>query len=273
MHALIDSDIICYEFGALLDENMIDPLPWLLIKSRVDARLISIIEAVEADTYQLYLTDSPSNFRLDVATIQPYKGKRPSEKSFWWLDIRNYLIEQWHAEVVYGMEADDKLSIEQWADRTYRLDLGELPYTATVICSRDKDLDMVIGYHYGWEAGAQKEKKLWWQDELGGLKCFYKQLLTGDAVDNIPGLYRVGAKSSACQQVDECTNELSMYEVVRREYTKRFGSHWVMFIEENAILLWMLREPHNVYAASFRMTELEQELWVHKLRNIFSTGI
>jgi hypothetical protein len=72
------------------------------------------------------------------------------------------------AVVVDGMEADDALAIEQ---TQYNLDMGE---ECSVICSRDKDLRQVPGYHYGWEAWNAPEYAMKWTDELGHLELIEK---------------------------------------------------------------------------------------------------
>ena len=261
MKALIDSDIFQHEFGNATD-NEYKPLSWPLVQARIQSRIDKIMEATQADSYQLYLTtDDKSNFRYKIATIRPYKGNRPTEKPYYYHHIRNFLVDQRGAQEVSGMEADDALSIAQWKDyekcKTACNDgswedfrsgfMYESEIASTVICSRDKDLDMVPGYHYNWGAGNQKEKPMWWQEELSGLKCFYKQLLTGDSVDNIPGLYGVGQSSALLSKIDECTNEPDMYWEVSKQYHLRFGSYAEQFLIENARLLWMLREEGEIW--------------------------
>jgi hypothetical protein len=207
MKALIDGDIFAYEFGNCTNDEYV-PLSWPLVQARVQSRINGIIEATGADEYQIYLTsEDGSNFK-----------------------IREFLVDHREAEVVYGMEADDALSIAQYQAEDKR---------STVICSRDKDLNMVPGYHYSWGAGKQKEKGLWWQDEINGLRAFYCQLLTGDSTDNIPGLYGVGGSSKLLTHVREFDREYDMYLFALAEYTKRFGTYAERFLIENARLLWM----------------------------------
>ena len=228
--ALVDADIILYEFGNVKKDDGVTPLPWPFIVSRVDARIINICESVAADSHTLYLTGS-GNYREHTATIVPYKGNRPSEKPYWHQHIKRFLIEHRDAVLVEGMEADDALGIEQCR---YPDD--------TVICSRDKDLNMIPGWHYSWSAGNQKEKPMWYIGELDALKSFYSQLLTGDSTDNIPGLYGVGKSSKLLDTIRSSSDELEMYLFVKQEYIKRFGSYWELFITENARLLWICRE-------------------------------
>lgn len=251
MLALLDGDIIPYEFGGMTQlEDPTEPLEWDILRSMVDDRINQILEAVGATSYKMYLTDSPSNFRVEAATILPYKGQRKTEKPYHWATIRQHLIDNWNAEVQYGYEADDRLGIEQWKDyrgRTYVWNKEDGLISGsfrTVICSRDKDLDMIPGWHYIWPAGKQKER-LWFQDDTTAIRCFYRQLLTGDTTDNILGLYGVGSKSQLVKSLEDFDKELDMFNHVLKAYTDRFGSYGFKFLVENGVLLWMLRKEPN----------------------------
>lgn len=258
MHGLVDSDILAYEFGAAKEEDGSD-LPFPLVMARVDERLEKIKERAGYDTHTLYLTaDDDSNFRIKLATIKPYKGNRPKEKSRWWKCIRQELINNYGAVVVHNMEADDAISIAQYKDFRNARNLtcgwihdAPVDYMkkacGTIICSRDKDLNMVPGWHYGWEAGKCKERPLWYQDEISGLRWFYVQLLIGDPVDNIPGLFGVGPKSALVRRLDDCDIELDMYGVVYKAYQDRFGAYAEQFLVENARLLWMLQREEQLW--------------------------
>lgn len=251
MKALIDADILPYEFGGMIQlEEPDKPLEWDIVRSMVDDRINQIIEATSADSFSLYLTDSKSNFRMELATILPYKGNRKTEKPYHWESIRQHLIDNWDAEVQYGIEADDRLGIEQVkafydgmaSEAVFIHGMSTTGNDATVICSRDKDLHMIPGWHYVWPAGNQKEK-LWFQDELSAIRCFYRQLLIGDrSTDNILGLYGVGASSQLVKNVENADEERVMFGIVYKAYQDRFGSYAWQFMIENAALLWMLRE-------------------------------
>lgn len=234
MHALIDADRLAYAFGGMTDDDGL-PLSWTYIAARIRTNIEDQLEAVGAeDSYQLYLTsDDKTNFRIRVATIRPYKGNRSSTKPFWYEQIRRHLVDEWRAEVVSGMEADDSLGIAQMAG-------FYCPVTGndTVICSVDKDLDMIPGLHYN---ELHPERGVYEISEITALQNFYLQLLTGDPTDAIPGLYGVGRSSKLCSQLKQILVELDMYSHVREQYEKRFGSYWLQFLQENAALLWIKR--------------------------------
>lgn len=246
MKALIDADILGYEFGSMKQlEDPDKPLEWEITRKLVDDRVRQIMEAVGATEYALYLTDSASNFRNEVATILPYKGHRTTEKPYHWANIRQHLIDNWDAHVQYGMEADDRLGIEQYQAMSDH-SLDDPSSCTTVICSRDKDLNMIPGWHYIWPCGKQKEQ-YWFQHELSAIRCFYRQLLTGDSTDNILGLYGVGNSSSLVKAIDQMETEQEMFDHVYEQYRKRFGWYAPEFFIENAKLLWILHTKEDCW--------------------------
>jgi hypothetical protein len=230
MHALIDADIFCYEMGSAKDDEG-KPLAWPLVVARIDTRLEGILATTGAESWQGYLTGK-GNFRDATATIKPYKGNRDrSERPYWFRAVYTYLVTNRYVQVVQGYEADDQIAMDQ----------GE----GTIICSRDKDLKQVPGWHYSWPSGNEKEREPFYVSELQGLQFFYSQMLTGDTADNIPGLYGVGPKAACVERLKECQTELEMFQEVQRQYELRFGSYWEQFMTENGRLLWMLRSPDD----------------------------
>lgn len=273
MHALIDLDIVQYEYGNAKDEDN-NPLDLKYVLARVDDRISGILEATKASSYQGFLTSKDkSNFRYKVATIKPYKGHRAEEKPLYFQEIRQYLLEKYKAVEVFGMEADDALGIYQCStqdilDRTNLITTKEYSDRQTIICSLDKDLNMIPGWHYNWRtksaihgAESRRNGETYFQDELSALKCFYSQLLTGDSTDNILGLYGVGPKSALVSRVCESSTELDMYSVVREAYEQRFGRYWWDFLLENAQLLWIKREDNQPpqYEIINRVEDIDDE--------------
>lgn len=199
----------------------------------------------------LYISGE-GNFRKDIATIKPYKGNRSKDKPHAYEMVKEYLTsgKPHPYTVVDVMEADDALGIAQCYSFT-ECSAGNKPWVLckehdkTVICSNDKDLDMIPGAHYGWSVGERiKEKPMYWVAEDEAELNFFKQLLTGDSADNIPGLFGVGpARAKKALPEDLCT--LDRYNVVQAMYEQYFGSYWEMFLQENARLLWILRDPDD----------------------------
>ena len=181
MIALIDSDIIPYELGSIFPEDM----DVGAVINAVDEKISSIIQGAGGTDYQCFLTESKSNFRINRATIAPYKGHRPSEKPFWWEVIRSYIIHEYDPYICVGYEADDLIA-----------DYCRNDIEGTVICSRDKDLDTVPGWHYRWQCGERQPERKYYVNQHEAEYFFYYQCLTGDTADNIKGCYGVGAKKA-----------------------------------------------------------------------------
>jgi hypothetical protein len=203
--------------------------------------LNGILEATNAQYYKGYLTGK-GNFREDLATILPYKGNRSAPKPVHYDLIREYLVNHWDAVVVEGFEADDAMAIEQMKDYNSFALPGNKPCN-TVICSIDKDLMMIPGKHYNWN----KDEEPVWVSEKEGMYNFYKQLLTGDRVDNIPGIPGIGDKKAE-KILEGCETEVEMYEACLRAYQESPDTSKTSppgraadVLLENAQLLWMVR--------------------------------
>lgn len=267
MQALIDADVLVYEIAAVAqyydEDGELRLRPWSWVVETIDFRLNAICEAVGATQKPiLYLTgDShlwkvkgrvrpslPSyepNFRIERAKLRAYKGTRKTEKPYYYNSIRVHLIVEHGAWISRGCEADDEMAMEQ----TSRPD-------STVICTRDKDLRQVAGFHYGWESGLQPEFDLTSYDTLGtisihktksttkivggGFKFFASQLITGDVVDNISGLPKAGpvAAFNLLGDAESCADCLDR---VRTRYTEVYPDDWKEQLREQCDLLWMVR--------------------------------
>ena len=252
MRPLIDADVLRYEIGSIGDID--GPKSFDFIAAILDGRIQDICKAAGGTVAPtLYLTGK-GNFRDAVAVTKPYKGNRldkdgnPKQaKPFHFENITVYMHNQYDVEVAEGMEADDLMSIEQMA----------CPAN-TVICTRDKDLRMIPGHHYGWECGAQREFGPMIVTQRGnlsidrkkkspkltgtGMMFFWAQMLIGDTADNIPGCPGIGDVKAWDILMNEA-DPRSMWERVRDTYySKKRDDDMIL---EQGQLLWMVRELHE----------------------------
>ena len=271
MQPLIDGDILVYEIGSTaqyVDEGTgeIIPRPWDWVVEAIDYKIADICKAVGATQEPIvYLTGDeylwkmkrrvrPSlpiyepNFRIAMAVSKDYKGGRKLDKPLYYNSIRAYLVGVYNAFVAIGCEADDEMAIEQ----TRR---SQLDPNSTIICTRDKDLRQVPGWHYGWECGRQGEFGPIFYDNIGsiildrsksqpkivggGFAFFCSQLLTGDVVDNIGGLKGFGPVK-VYDALGNCETTATLLGGVRSRYTELFGEDWKGKLIEQANLLWMV---------------------------------
>lgn len=222
LRPLVDSDYLLYRIGFAVGED--EPVEYAL--STVKHAVNNIWDRF-GQKGTLYLTGR-GNYRDEVATIQVYKGNRdPADKPFYYQEIKDYLINIHNAEVVHGMEADDKVGIEQYKckDRD------------TVIVGQDKDLDMIPG----WRFNPVKEIQYYITLEEAN-RNFWRQVLTGDRTDNIPGLSGIGPVKAEKILARSNNTWDSMQDVVLGEYEKVYGDKAYAAFRENATLLWIQRK-------------------------------
>jgi hypothetical protein len=250
---LVDADYLVYRVGFAVKDD--EPVEYAL--STVKQAIHNIWDRFpDAKGGQLYLTGK-GNFRDKVATIQVYKGNRdPANKPLYYSEIREYMIAHHGAIVVQGMEAEDACGVEQYAHKD----------KSTCIVGVDKDLMCIPGFHFN-----PVKDEMVYVTKVEADTHFWKQVLTGDATDNIlgcgvrkPGVYKTGKKKGQSYVKregvgPEGANELlapvvgrwtEMEKVVLNEYAKLYGSDARAVMDENAKLIWILRERGVTYNGS-----------------------
>jgi len=209
-------------------ERYLEPLENALhlLRSSVN----SIMSAVECNEWDITMVLSgKTNYRHDIATTKPYKGNRdPKNRPTHEHAIRDYIISSYEHKITEGEEADDALGILQCSTE------------GSCIVSIDKDLLQIPGLHYNF---VTKEYSNISEDE--GMAKFYSQLLTGDTVDNIPGLHRVGIGKA--NKLLEGLSVAEMWDVVVTEYAARGPEDWQKYLKEQGQLLWIRREEGQMW--------------------------
>jgi 5'-3' exonuclease len=255
MLALIDGDIICYRAGFGCEKRIsftnadgeidhiyeIEPVSHAL--HNVKLILNRMLEDLATHDYKLFLTkdNDPTNFRKSIAKTQEYKGNRKDMKRpEHYHAIREYMIKSWGAVVIEGQEADDEMGIIQYKHWSETLLLEDLN---TIICSIDKDLDMIPGHHFNFV------KKSWYMlEEQDSWATFYRQMLKGDRVDNIPGIYGIGPVRAE-KLIPRDMNKDKMLETVKKIYKENGLS--AERLQEIGDLLWIRREPNEIWSEKY----------------------
>lgn len=183
MQALIDGDLIAYRVAASCQKQGVVTEDFSIAQARANNLLVNIKQEVAATEHRVFLSGG-ENFRKTICPS--YKANRVDQERPEYLEpLREWLVVNWGATVTDGIEADDALGIAQTA----------AGHAQTIICSLDKDLRQVPGWHYSWEiqgtgsTGKQwvKEAEKFFVTEEGGLFNFYWQMVMGDKADNVPG--------------------------------------------------------------------------------------
>lgn len=265
--ALLDADLIIYRAGFAVETKVVSEQDgWTTTSFEVEP-LENSIQIVKdtmefilfelgTNEYEVYLSGD-TNFRKDLATVKPYKGNRKNIRHPVHLaGLREYLIENHSAIVADNQEADDLLGIRL-------TELGE----EGVLCSIDKDLLMVPGKHYNWIKGKKKIVS-----EKEGTFNFYKQLLTGDATDNIPGCPTIGEKR-AVKALANATSPSSLYTIVKdlyHEKLQKFSNRICdSMVYNNGIVCYNSWKDNSLIELSLDdyLTEIGRLLWIRRAAN------
>lgn len=170
--ALIDGDIVAYRCAASCEPTRIkeerEPLEFAI--GRADELVYRILSTVEAEKYRIFLGSS-DNFRLLVHS--EYKANRTRPRPEYLEPVREFLVDQWHAEICAGYEADDGIGIAANED--------------SIICSIDKDVTQIPGEHYNFV-----RNEFFVVDEDTAALTFWTSMLVGDPTDNVRGVRGIG---------------------------------------------------------------------------------
>lgn len=231
MRALLDGDLYAFRSAASA-ENDNAGIAIYRVEEMIDRTLA---ELTDVEEFSIFLSGD-TNFRYQV--YPEYKANRTPIKPQFLQVVKDYLIEKYKAQISVDCEADDLLGIEQCS----------APPLSTIICSLDKDLRMIPGYHYSWEIkGTSKYGKEWSRPmeianvtPADALRTFYTQLLVGDSTDNIKGAPGIGPVKAAAILKD-CTTEQEMFEAVEAHYSS------LEELEMNGQCLWIFRKPNDIW--------------------------
>ena len=212
---LIDGDGLCYKGIEDYDEycDMIDEIITQIIVDTNATSYRVFLEAKGNTTFRKVLNDSYKSNR--VGKILPANL----------IEIKDYIIETYNPYLSVGVETDDSI-ISTWS---YLKD--NYPLTDVVIAANDKDYLTYPIDHYDLYHGRFGDTKSVSIEEASF--NFHKQLLTGDAVDNVQGIKGVGNKG-ADKILSLSTN---YFMLVCREYRKVYKSKWKEVFKLNYLML------------------------------------
>jgi hypothetical protein len=214
----------------------------MILRAKID----KIVRNTGATQWDLLLSGK-DNYRVRIAKTKGYKANRadtPKPVHFDWV---GQCLLDWGAEVVEGIEADDAIGIALTRDRD------------AVCATIDKDLNMIPGYHYDWNKGIKYRV-----NEPDAIWYFHRQMLMGDATDNIPGVPGWGEQKA--------TNAMAPYRTARAAegwakvqevyiagpYEFKDGTKtpddYMEYLTEQGGLLWIMRRPDEFWTPQLHET-------------------
>lgn len=256
---LLDADGLVYTYGYMAQSKdaggEITLMPFNLLSKLLDDKIRGLcnkfsLNSKDPREFKLYLAGA-GNYRLDIATLQPYKGNRKiSDRPQYYNSIRSYLGDMYAVNTVWavGEEVDDCIGIQSYA------------VPDCIICTTDKDLDMIEGVHYNW-----RKDLVYTVDEEQAYRFFMNQLVVGDDADNVPSIHRqlklAGRENDAKRCVKDHYKKQTqamlsraqtykeMLEVVKLIY--RIHNIPESNLEEIGKLLWIRRKEHEFWTLSY----------------------
>lgn len=230
-------------------EKHVEVEPVAYVLQMVDVQMESIIAEVskehDVDRRDLVvqtILSGKGNYREKIATLKVYKGNRdPTHKPTHFAAITEHLMRKYGAYVTEGREADDEISIR-----------AHSAHGNFIISTIDKDLDQIPGWHYDYMKKVHYHIS---EDEADD--WFWRQVLTGDATDNIGGACAVGPASADAYIADwfgistpseKWDATVALYaERANRKGCYYCGRNAADVALENARLVYLQHEPGELW--------------------------
>ncbi len=173
----VDGDIVAYRVSAVCEGSFEGACNQLLAQCLTNISTNSGISKM-----RIYISGA-NNFRYEAAKTKEYKGNRKGlVRPEFWEYCKQHLQDKYKAFLVDGFEADDAIA-------------SDMLQQGSNHCGIDKDIKQIQGWHFNF---VKEEGKGLWEfvtkDDAELL--LYRQILSGDSSDNIPGLPRIGKKKA-----------------------------------------------------------------------------
>lgn len=211
--------------------------------STLKEQVLKLCDAHNTHYVAFCIESSITNFRLDYAVRDVYKGTRDKVKTHRALpylsDIFKWIKYYFPATIYRGCENDDVFSL---LSEKYKDYIGQLVY-----CANDSDLLAIPGKHHNVRSGMIREVEypgeiLYKTGKLfaTGYYNTYSKMLTGASKENFKGVKGLG-KKGAYKLLKDCTTEQEMIDVVVDAYYQKYGAIARPMIEEAGILCKLLK--------------------------------
>ena len=224
--AIIDLDSVMFSIGnpnKVLDENneplridnkfvYEDKTPDQLVDS-CEFIMNKILNSCKCTDYIAYIKGK-GNYRYDIKS--DYKANRPKESPSWWKFVKGYLIENWKAIEVNGIEVDDAVNITR------------LQVPNSFIVAIDGDLLGLEGTHYNWRKNDLMGEWITTNKEQAEYK-FWSDMICGQKGDNIDGLRGKGEAFVKKLFAPIQVNDLLKYPTYHTDVLNTYIEHYKDF--------------------------------------------
>ena len=218
--------IVLLDFDSMLYKNLESLDDYC---DRIDELISQIVVDTQATHYRVFL-ESKGNTTFRKILNPLYKANRSGkELPANFKEIKDYIIETYNPYLSVGVETDDSII------STLKYLRDEYPLSEVVIAVNDKDYHTFPVTSYDLYHSRFGEIKVISKRQAD--LNFHKQLLMGDASDNVKGVKGIGDKGALK------VLEKSKYYLlsVAREYKRVYKGKWKEVLKTNYLML-KLRE-------------------------------
>ena len=213
---LIDGDGLCYKGIEDFDEYC----------DRIDEIITQIIVDTNSTNYRLFLEiEDNITFRKILNPI--YKANRKAALPVNAREAKDYIIQTYNPFLSIGVETDDSII------STFKHLTDNYPLSDVIIAANDKDYLTYPINHYDLYYGRFGDMSSISKEEAN--YNFHKQLLTGDAVDNVKGIKGMGSKGA--EKVLSLSTPSNYFLNVCRAYKKAYKGKWKDQVRLNYLML------------------------------------
>jgi 5'-3' exonuclease len=245
MTALIDGDSLFYIIGYNNREESADDYGSINnVNQGVDSFVDTILLLTQSNDYLGFIgcaEEGKKSFRSETYKYNIYKGDRPEEPfwlTMWKPVIRKRLEEKWGFISFPYLEADDLIAM-----LVHRM----LPSSAEyIICSPDKDLKQLEGFHYDYKQTIPEDRKVvitTVSEEKANFNLWH-QVIMGDHSDCVAGVPGLG-EAKAKKLLEEANDPFEFGSIALRAYCKYFGPYYGPIIyRENVSAIRLMTPEH-----------------------------
>jgi 5'-3' exonuclease len=233
--AVIDADSILYQIAHY------QPSP-ALCKKAFDSRLSEIMTEVSALSGAVFIKGQ-NNFRYQAAS--DYKGNRKDNLE---PEVKDRLDMLYKYAQDFCIESDNA-EADDYCGIAFKLAQDE--GKSAIVCHIDKDLDALPGWHYNF-----RKKEFYQVTPETGYAFLMKQILMGDATDNIQGIKGLGPKTA--EKILANVTHRHMFTTVIDTYRSKCGNTWLEDFVKSANLIWIRDNADNCRPLTYE--ELKEKL-------------
>lgn len=241
--AVIDGDGIPYILGWVNKEHTDIPT----MEVSVDNWMKDFLLLCGAKFYIGIIKNAAERcFRYQIYKYKPYKAGRPEKEEymkFWEPLIRERLEKVWgFVQAPTYLETDDIVAL---------LVEGN---PSMVMCSPDKDLKQVSGWHYNYkDMGTDKHKGLQFITPEEAEQNLLYQLLVGDGTDGISGLVNCGDVKA--RKLLKDTPAMMQRTEIKLAYQKQYGPYYGPIIHDQTLATVQMLTPKHPLAREIKIPD------------------